>query len=326
MSLQQQHQDGDQALHLVIGQTATGKTSYALNRARGLSGELINMDARQAYRGISIVSGKDIDDGWEYVEVAREKAIAIGYHTNNPDRIWLYDMVSLHETISSQMWMYAAGKTLQTIYKNGRVPIIVGGTVFYADQLLRGGSDFHVPPDPILREKCNKLSSPELFSLLTEIAPDVAHALNHSERSNPQRLIRRIEIAHHSGGKSNAAKELTLEPMFAKTHITVHIFFHPSADDTKKAITHRVKDRLLRGAVGEIEHLLRIGNTTEDPGMQALGCREIATYIRGHVSYDDMVDLWITRETQYAKRQKTFVARFQKVWSGHPRIAFIQHT
>jgi len=80
-------------------------------------------------------------------------------------------------------------------------------------------------------------------------------------------------------------------------------------DNLVAAIAARVKKRIEAGAIEETRGLLADGYSEDDPGLKTLGYRQIIPFLNGEIGRDEMVKLWITAETQYAKRQMTFMKK-----------------
>lgn len=161
---------------VVCGPTATGKTKLALRLAQEFNGELISADSQQVYLGRDLETGKDKD--------------ILG-----DTKIWLMDILDQTNDFSVSLWRKMAHEAIKDILTRGKLPIVVGGSGLYIRALVENLPDVDVPQNPELR-KTNK-SAQELFDDLKKIDPVRAEAMNNSDRSNPRRLIRAIEIAQY---------------------------------------------------------------------------------------------------------------------------------
>lgn len=159
---------------VICGPTATGKTKLALELAKEFNGELISADSRQVYLGNDIETGKDKD--------------LIGN-----SRIWLLDIIKSNEDFSVSQWRKLASEAIKDILSRGKLPIVVGGSGLYLKALVQNLANVDVPQDLELR-KSNK-SVVELFDYLKSVDPVKAKSLNNSDKNNPRRLIRAIEIS-----------------------------------------------------------------------------------------------------------------------------------
>lgn len=159
---------------VICGPTATGKTKLALQLAKEFNGELISADSKQVYIGNDAEAGKDKD--------------IIGN-----SRVWLLDIVKSEVEFSVSLWRRLAQEAIKDILARGKLPIVVGGSGLYIKALVENLSDVDAPRDLELR-KSNKSVS-ELFDYLKSINPTKAASLNNSDKNNPRRLIRAIEVS-----------------------------------------------------------------------------------------------------------------------------------
>ena len=162
---------------IICGPTATGKTKLALQLAKELDGELISADSRQVYVGNDIETGKDLD-------LIRASGI----------KVWLYDVVNSSEKFSVSQWRKLARDAIKDILSRNKLPIVVGGSGLYIKSLVQDLPDIDVPYDKKLRTELENKSATNLFNYLKSINLQKALSLNESDKKNPRRLIRAIEI------------------------------------------------------------------------------------------------------------------------------------
>ncbi|MFZ6034797.1 MAG: tRNA (adenosine(37)-N6)-dimethylallyltransferase MiaA [Patescibacteria group bacterium] len=282
------------SLIVITGQTATGKTTLAVDMAKKCNGELVNFDSRQIYRHLDIITGKDLP----------------------PSEIHLYDIVTPDKYFSSYDYVVKARPVIEEIRGRGKTPILVGGTYLYLKHLLYD-FDVQAPPDFDLRKVLNKKTVPELQEKLMELSRTEMDTMNNSDRNNPRRLIRRIEILSKvskvSKGQSFRRTDLIkLNENYKSNKLGVTSFIGIKYKDKEKlieAIKIRVSKRVEAGAVAEVQKLLRMGYGENDPGMKTIGYQEIIKYLKGVISYEHAVEQWINHEVQYAKRQYTFMKK-----------------
>ena len=84
---------------------------------------------------------------------------------------------------------------------------------------------------------------------------------------------------------------------------------HSHKDTLIDTITNRVETRIKQGAVAELTSLINQGYDMDDPGMKTIGCQQLKAYIEGHCTLEQAKNDWIIKETQYAKRQDTFMKK-----------------
>lgn len=264
---------------VITGQTATGKTTLALKEAEATNGELVNADSRQIYKGLDIVTGKDIQQ-------IRDAGIA--YH--------MIDIVDPTVRYSSHEYAAAAGRIIADIRRRGKTPIIVGGTYLYIKHLIYG-FDVSIPPNESLRTSLINKSVEQLQEMLSPRPSDI----NDSDWNNPRRLIRRIEI--RVADPIIRAKNTP----YGNGEYSLIGLRHQGRSHLESAIKSRVDARMQAGALEEVRSLLGRGYTKHDPGLQTIGYKQLIACLEGTRTQEDAIEEWVTKEVQYAKRQLTFM-------------------
>lgn len=303
-------------LHVITGQTATGKTKAALELALKTNGILINCDARQIYQKLDIITGKDIQEK-NFIEVEQKDQFSIGYYRllykekNVP--IWLYDIVKPDQAFSAYEYSDCALTVIKKILADNRTPIIVGGSYFYLAHLLYGVQTDTIQPNWQLRKSLEHKTVSELQNEVEKLNNSVFANLNESDRANPHRLMRKIEILqarpnieltpHHY--RFNLREQLNIPEL----NVSIQGMCFKSTEELETAIEQRVKERLEMGALTEIEQLQAEGYKETDPGLQTIGYQQLWKYLQGKMSMDEARTEWILREKQYAKRQLTFMKK-----------------
>jgi len=308
---------------VVTGQTAVGKTNLAIKIAAEENGELVNCDSRQAYKYLDLVTGKDISQD-HFQLVNRINSFDIGYYkiekltpkTNYLTKIWLYDIVSPNQYFSSFDYKQCALFVIKKLLDKNKTPIIVGGTYFYLYHLLYGVASETIPPNWELRRKLKTKTVKELQDFLLKLDPQSFSRLNESDRANPRRLLRKIEILTSQVKKPinnffDRKPQITLFKNLGLPNINIKLLGLKFAnkEKLKEAIAKRVEERLKNGAIDEVKKLLDLGYSENDPGLKTIGCRQIIDFLKGRITKKNMIETWINKEIQYAKRQYTFMKK-----------------
>ncbi len=311
---------------VVTGQTATGKTAYALNKAEKENGEVVNFDSRQIYKKLDIITGKDIPKNSVFHTHLQQDPFSIGFYQPKTRTdlfrsvlIWLYDIVLPDEYFSSYNYVQCAIPIIKDILKRGKTPILVGGTYFYLYHLLYGLDTQRVPEDKNLRDSLNQKKVPELQKILTGLDAGTLSGMNSSDRLNPRRLIRKIEILNYqktynlplsalSDFKRNKAPRLSSIFNMNIRLNCIGLRFR-NKNNLKTIIKKRVEKRLRQGAVAEVKNLLAQGYSKTDPGLQTIGYRQILAHLEGKLTLRQAQEDWINKEIQYANRQLTFMKK-----------------
>lgn len=292
---------------IVTGQTATGKTDLALEIARTNNGELINIDSRQLYKDIDIISGKDTPPDAPFTLVSTIDSFDIGYYIIDGIKIWLYDVARLDQVVSSFHYKKLVSTLLTDFFPVGKTPIFIGGTYLYIKSLIHGFETELIPPNEKLRDNLNNKSVDELQDLLIKIDSDYFQSLNNSEKNNPQRLIRKIEIMQFL--KDNQLQDPS---PIVKTEKFIGLE-HKNEKLLKSRIKKRVEKRMEQGAIDEVMRLPELGYLPSSIGLTAIGCKQIIAYLAKQYTLEEMKEKWIESEVAYAKRQLTFMKKDKNI-------------
>ncbi|MCX7996493.1 MAG: hypothetical protein N2691_01890 [Patescibacteria group bacterium] len=301
-------------IHVVTGQTATGKTQFALNQAARTGGALINFDARQIYRGLDIVTGKDTK-GAHFSVWNKVNGVTAGFYLMEKGiPLWLYDIIEPGVPFSAFEYEQVALPVLDHLLKLHDTVYLVGGSYFYLYNLLYQQTLTTAPPDMKLRELLRSRTLEELQQLAYTLNEDDFLNLNNSDKMNPRRLIRFIERARlgerHTGSLSFEPvihRKLGRKPEELKLVYTAFRF--ADTGSLKRRIERRIESRLDEGALSEVQSLIQSGADFNSPGFNSIGYRQIATYLSGTATREWLIREWGTKERQFAKRQMTFMRR-----------------
>ncbi|MDO8451641.1 MAG: tRNA (adenosine(37)-N6)-dimethylallyltransferase MiaA [bacterium] len=284
-------------LLIVCGQTATGKTNLALRLAHQFSGEVLAADSRHVYKGLDILTGKDIPRGFSHhFSRMMVHGRRIGFYGEGT-RIWCYDLFEPHEQSSVFAYTDVASLVLQHIWAEEHLPIAVGGTGLYLRALTGEISKFGTGPDVELRARLEQESLLVLQETLRKKDTLQWESMNLSDRKNPRRLIRKIEIATNSAGGHNIR---THEPLD-----TLWIGLTAPIESLEERIERRVRARIAAGVIEEVACFYGQGSIKK-PTIPVLGLPLIVRYLDRAIAQDQLVRMWVTSERRYAKRQLTW--------------------
>jgi tRNA dimethylallyltransferase len=283
-----------QKIIVVVGPTASGKSSLAVKLARKFKGEIISADSRQVYEGMDIGTGK----------ITKKEMMRIPHY--------LLDVVNPKKQFTVAQYKRLAEKAIKKIIKRGKIPIICGGTGFYIQSITENISIPEIKPDAKLRAALEKKSTKELFDRLKKLDPRRAKNI---DKNNRRRLIRALEIIIKSGNKVPPLKS---NPEYEALFIGVN----RRPKELKELIKSRLLKRLKMGMVKEIINLKKSGlswQRLEDFGLEY---RYVAYYLQNKLSYDEMVSKLQKEIEHYAKRQMTWFKRNKNIrWVDNLRKA-----
>lgn len=277
---------------VILGTTASGKTSLGVGLACELDGEIISADSRQVYSGMDIGTGKDLD---EYNCQGKK----ILYH--------LIDVVSPKTRFNLSKYQRLAFQAIDDVLKKGKLPIIVGGTGQYLQAVVENFKLSLAKPDKALREKLEKENTNKLFAQLKAINPQFAKRLNNSDQNNKRRLIRYLEVFKMENG-FKFEKEKNKKYDFLLIGLT-----HP-----RKVLAERIKKRLIErlekeDMIGEVRRLHQENKVSwkrlEEFGLEY---KYIAMYLQEKLEYGEMVEKLNIAIRQFAKKQITWFSRWER--------------
>lgn len=279
----------------IVGPTASGKTGFSIWLAKelekvGLHAEIISADSRQIYIGLDIGTGK----------VTKEEMNSIPHH--------MIDVCDPKEIYSVADFVAGATNTIKEIIDRGNIPIIVGGTGFYIDTLVRGISLPNVPKNEELRKELETKSKEELFEMLLKLDDNRAQDI---DKDNKVRLIRAIEVSKTLGNVPEIKTNTKYNSLF--------VGINPGDEILQKNIHTRLLQRLDGGMVAEAENLHKEGLSYERMRELGLEYSFLADYLEKKKTYEEFVSLLNTAIWQYARRQKTWFKRNQEIHWINPK-------
>lgn len=272
-------------LIVIVGQTSTGKSDYAVKLAKKVGGEVVSADSRQVYKGLNIGSGK----------ITKKEMKGIPHH--------MLDVANPKNVFSVADFKKMAEKYIDDIIARGKVPILCGGTGFYIDAVVNGNVLPEVPPNKKLRLDLNKKTIPELLKVLEKL--DKAR-FKTIDRDNPVRLIRAIEIASALG----KVPKLKSKPKYDSEIIGLTM----NDEKLKMRIHDRLLARIKSGMIKEVKDLHeknKLGwKRLHDLGLEY---RYVSLFLQNKLSKKEMLSQLENQIWQYAKRQKTWFKRDERI-------------
>lgn len=306
-------------LLVICGPTATGKTKLALQLAKEFNGEIVSADSRQIYRGMDIGTGKDTLENRKkkiekrIVEFKSKQYELIPYEINDTN-VWMYDVVNPDEEFSVSHYVHLATQVIEDMHKRNKLPILVGGTGLYIKALLDGVETIDIPRNEELRKKLENKSLEELQQILTRQSSLAFESMNNSDRNNPRRLVRKIEIlsAHlekaeaPTSGVSHGTPDVEEVRKPVYNHLSIGLTAPIETVSTN--ITTRVKERVDQGIIQEIQMLLDRGYSWQLPSLDTFGYKEWKQYFDNpnEETKQKAIEEWTRDEIGYVKKQMTW--------------------
>lgn len=278
-----------------MGPTASGKTNLAIDLLSYLDCEIVSVDSAMIYRGMNIGTAKP------------SKLIL----NQAPHR--LIDIHDPSEVYSAAEFRSDAINAIEEIFNQGRIPLLVGGTMLYFHVLQHGIATLPAA-NPLVREQLKielkNFGLKKLHERLATIDPIAAKRIHPND---PQRILRALEVTLVAGKPlTELQRTLTQSSL---PYLFINIALLP--DDRNllhKAIITRFHTMLELGFIEEVEKLFKRGDLHSNlPAIRTVGYRQIWNYLLNTISYSDMQELAIIATRQLAKRQLTWLRSWHKL-------------
>ncbi|MEK7501307.1 MAG: tRNA (adenosine(37)-N6)-dimethylallyltransferase MiaA [Patescibacteria group bacterium] len=285
---------------VIVGSTASGKSDLAIKLALKFNGEIISADSRQVYRGLNIATGK----------ITKKETRGISHYCLN--------IADPKERFTVLDWKKEAEKAITDILARGKLPIICGGTGFYVDAIVNNTDFPPVGANNKLRAKLAMKSIVELFALLKRLDSIRLSRMNESDKKNPRRLIRAIEIA--KSHKSNHSKKNKNSKTITRPRSKYNCQFigiDLPKEELKERIRARTVNRIDRGMVEEARRLHSKGLSFKRMREIGLEYKYLADFLENKMTKEQLIETIITKDWQYARRQMTWWRRDGRIHWFH---------
>lgn len=281
-------------LIILTGPTAVGKTALSLKLAEKINGSVISADSMQVYKGMDVGTAK----------ITKEEMGDIPHY--------LIDVLEPDEEFHVVRFQEMARQAMDEIYRQGRVPILTGGTGFYIQAVLydidftsqEENSAYRAHLEQYAAERGNEA----LHQKLSEVDPVSAKKIHPNNR---KRMIRALEYYHETGepiSRHNEAEAAKPSPYAFR-----YFVLNDKRENIYRNIEKRVDSMLKGGLVEEVKALKARGYQKGMVSMQGLGYKEILSFLDGEISLEEAVYL-LKRDTRhFAKRQLTWFRRERDV-------------
>ena len=275
----------------VFGPTASGKSALGLALAQELDGEVVNVDSMQLYRGMDIGTAK-------LTPAERE---GIPHHQ--------LDVWDVAETASVARYQRDAIADVEGIMARGKTPILVGGSMLYAQALV---DDWQFPPtDPAVRAKYEarrvEIGTDALHEELAQVDPAAAAII---EDKDPRRTVRALEVIELTGKPYKASQPPKDAPPRWGTRL---LGLRTTADWLNPRIELRTRQMFERGLIEEVERLQAQGLVADSTAGRAIGYAQVFQAQRGELTWDKAVERTIAGTRRYVRRQRSWFNRDKRI-------------
>ena len=283
-----QHSEHKPLAIFLMGPTASGKTDLAIQLRQQLPVEVISVDSALIYRGMDIGTAKP-----------SKAELALVPHS-------LIDICDPAESYSAANFRTDALREMQEISAQGKIPLLVGGTMLYYKALLEGLSPLPSADEKVRSEieaKAALVGWGGLHQELSKIDPISAQRINPNDS---QRINRALEVFYLTG---KTLTELTAQKGETLPYDILQFAIVP---EQREVLHLRIEQRFHKmielGFQQEVEKLYRRPDLNENlPSIRCVGYRQMWEYLRGDYDHDEMVFRGICATRQLAKRQITWL-------------------
>lgn len=262
---------------VIVGPTASGKSSFGIKCAKAFNGEIISGDSIQVYKGLDIGSAKTLD-------------------TEDIPH-YLIDIKGPKDNYSVKEFQEKGRELIEDISNRGKLPIVVGGTGLYIKALLY---DYVFYDEENKDEPYDELSNEEIYEVLKKEDPK---ALEKIHVNNRKRLVRALNILRkHNEGISDIKDRQEHKMLYDAKIIGLTL----NRDLLYQRIEERVDKMIEDGLLDEIKGLLDKGIDFSNQSMQGIGYKEFKDYFDGSSELNECIDKVKTNTKHFAKRQYTW--------------------
>lgn len=271
----------DKYLVVIVGPTAIGKTSTAIEIANYFKTEIISTDSRQFFKETTIGTAKP----------TLEERNQAPHH--------FVDFLPITERYSAGQFEKEAISKIDELFKTKNIVVVAGGSGLYVDAITKGIDD--IPSDLSIRKQLNERLEKEGLEVLREELEqlDPEH-FNNSNTLNPQRVIRALEVCLSTGKtytsfRNNQPKE--------RSFTTIKIGLNTDREIIYERINKRVDIMIKDGLIEEAQSLII---HKEVNALNTVGYKELFSWLEGELSKEEAIELIKKNTRNFAKRQLTW--------------------
>lgn len=306
---------------VIVGPTASGKSSLAIELAKKLDGEILCVDSRTVYRGMDIGTAKDVIRENRGQGTGKE---AVFLKNNNNSSLSSFpcpleygiDLIDPDQEMNGALFKEYAEKIIAEIIGRGCLPILVGGTGLWVDMIINNFAAPEVGPDLALRAELDKRSEEELFVEFARFDPVGAETI---DRRNKRRLVRALEVCLKTGRPFSEQRQHSETKYDA---LWLGVDWPKEVLDER--INHRVDEMIKCGLVEEVTRLKEKYDHKDRArpclALSGIGYQEICRHLNGEIALTEAVEEIKKNTRQYAKRQRTWFKRNKNIrWLAAPK-------
>ncbi|MBR2706235.1 MAG: tRNA (adenosine(37)-N6)-dimethylallyltransferase MiaA [Mogibacterium sp.] len=282
---------GNRTVYIISGPTAVGKSLIAYYLAKRIGGEIVNCDSVQLYKYMDIGSAKP----------SEKEMSSVRHH--------LYSIVDPAQSMTVASYRRLALDAIDEILSRGKTPIVCGGTGLYLNSILYdmdfGGTDDAGERRKELESLAEERGGEYMYQYLQAIDPDAASRIH---PNNTRKIVRAIEAYEYGKGIRDLS-ECQLNPDYDFRFFALNMERPWLYDRINRRVSRLVSD----GLVDEVNDLIEKGYDKDLSSLKAIGYKEIIGFLDGEYDLFDAKELIMKNTRHYAKRQITWLKRYDFV-------------
>lgn len=268
---------------VITGATGSGKSGLAIRLAREFNGEIISADSVQVYKGLDIGSGK----------VTTQEMQGITHYN--------LDVLNPDESYSAGRFSADVDGYIATITAKGKLPIVVGGTTMYVKAWLENYDFFGSVNSEQSRQKYIDQANEQSISLHELLRRKDEKLAENVHENNVKRILRYLQIADNGGKIEDNISQTSINDKYDILALRLDV----ERDVLYDKINHRVDQMVQDGLLDEVKALYE--KYGEVDSLKTIDYKEMVSYLKGEMTFDEAVDKAKQHSRNYAKRQITFM-------------------
>lgn len=268
---------------VITGATGSGKSGLAIRLAREFNGEIISADSVQVYKGLDIGSGK----------VTNQEMQGITHYN--------LDVLNPDESYSAGRFSADMDGYIATITAKGKLPIVVGGTTMYVKAWLENYDFFGSVNSEKSRQKYIDQANEQSISLHELLRRKDEKLAENVHENNVKRILRYLQIADNGGKIEDNISQTSVNDKYDILALRLDV----ERDVLYDKINHRVDQMVQDGLLDEVKALYE--KYGEVDSLKTIDYKEMVSYLKGEMTFDEAVDKAKQHSRNYAKRQITFM-------------------
>lgn len=268
---------------VITGATGSGKSGLAIRLAREFNGEIISADSVQVYKGLDIGSGK----------VTTQEMQGITHYN--------LDVLNPDESYSAGRFSADVDGYIATITAKGKLPIVVGGTTMYVKAWLENYDFFGSVNSDQSRQKYIDQANEQSISLHELLRRKDEKLAENVHENNVKRILRYLQIADNGGKIEDNISQTSVNDKYDILALRLDV----ERDVLYNKINHRVDQMVQDGLLDEVKALYE--KYGEVDSLKTIDYKEMVSYLKGEMTFDEAVDKAKQHSRNYAKRQITFM-------------------